>query len=64
MMEGWNRLRWRLEGWGFGASSFHYGDLRWKDGVDKDGGWGGGGVGQAVSTMETFLKVSVAGVDR
>ena len=25
---------------------------------------GGGGLGQAVSTMETFLKVSVAGVDR
>ena len=25
---------------------------------------GVGGVGQAVSTMETFLKVSVAGVDR
>ena len=38
--------------------------FRWKDGVDKDGGWGAGSVGQAVSTMETFLKVSVAGVDR
>ena len=38
--------------------------FRWKDGVDKDGGWGGGGVGQAVSTVDTFLKVSVAGVDR
>ena len=38
--------------------------FRWKYGVDKDGGWGGGGGGQAVSTMETFLKVSVAGVDR
>ena len=34
------------------------------DGVDKDGGWGGGGVGQAASTVNTFLEVSVAGVDR
>ena len=35
-----------------------------KDGIDEDGGWRGGGLGQAVSTMETFLEVSVAGVDR
>ena len=25
-----------------------------KDGIDKYGGWRGGGLGQAVSTMETF----------
>ena len=36
----------------------------WKDGVDKDGGWRGGGVGQAASTVDTFLEVSVAGVER
>ena len=34
-----------------------------KDGVDKDGGWRGGGVGQAASTVDTFLEVSVAEVD-
>ena len=38
--------------------------FRWKDGVDKDGGWRGGGVGQADSTVDTFLEVSVAGVER
>ena len=38
--------------------------FRWKDGVDKDGGWRGGGVGRAASTVDTFLEVSVAGVDR
>ena len=34
------------------------------DGDDKDGGWKGGGWGQAASTVETFLEVSGAGVDR
>ena len=38
--------------------------FRWKDGEDKDGGWKGGGVGKAASTVDTFLEVSVAGVDR
>ena len=38
--------------------------FRWKDGVDKDGGCRGGGVGQAASSVDTFLEVSVAGVDR
>ena len=38
--------------------------FRWKDGVYKDGGWRDGGVGQADSTVDTFLEVSVAGVDR
>ena len=38
--------------------------FRWKDGVDKDGGWRGGGVGQAASTVDTFLEVSGAGVER
>ena len=38
--------------------------FRWKDGVDKDGGCMGGGVGQSASTVDTFLEVSVAGVDR
>ena len=37
--------------------------FRWKDGVDTDEGWRGGGVGQAASTVNTFLEVSVAGVD-
>ena len=36
----------------------------WKDGVDKYGGWRGGGVGQADSTVDTFLEVSGAGVER
>ena len=26
----------------------------WKDGIDKDGGWKGGSLGQAASTMENF----------
>ena len=38
--------------------------FRWKYGVDKDGGWRGGGVGQAASTVDTFLEVSVMGVGR
>ena len=36
----------------------------WMDGVDKDGGWRGGGVGKAASTVDTFLEVSGAGVER
>ena len=31
---------------------------------DKYGGWKGGGWGQAASTVETFLEVSGAGVER
>ena len=38
--------------------------FRWKDGVDKYGGWKGGGLGQAASTVDTFLEVSGAGVER
>ena len=38
-------------------------NFRWKDGVDKDGGWRGGDMGQAASTVDTFLEVSVAGVE-
>ena len=38
--------------------------FRCKDGLDKDGGWKGGGVGQASSTVDNFLEVSGAGVER
>ena len=38
--------------------------FRWKDGLDKDGGWKGGGLRQAASTVDTFMEVSVAGVER
>ena len=38
--------------------------FRWKDGVDKDGGWRDGFVGQAASTVDTVLEVSGAGVER
>ena len=34
------------------------------DGIDKDGGWKGGGLGQAASTVDTFLEVSGARVER
>ena len=47
-----------------GQADFTMGNFRWKYGVDKDGGWRGGGVGQAAYTVDTFLEVSVAGVDR
>ena len=36
----------------------------WKNAVDNDGGWKGGGLGQAASTVDTFLEVSGAGVER
>ena len=36
----------------------------WKYRVDKDGDWKGGGWGQADSTVDTFLEVSGAGVER
>ena len=36
----------------------------WKDGVDKYGGWNGGDLGEAASTVDTFLEVSGAGVER
>ena len=38
--------------------------FRWKDGLDKDGRWRGGGVGQSDSIVDTFLEVSGAGVER
>ena len=39
-------------------------NFRWKDGVDKYVGWKGGGLGKAASTVETFMEVSIAGVER
>ena len=38
--------------------------ILWKDGLDKDGGWRGGGGGQVASTVDTFLEVSGAVVER
>ena len=47
-----------------GQADFTMENFQWKDGVDKDGGWKGGGLGKAASTVDTFLEVSGAIVER